>query len=49
MNKYVRIDWPESQKWLNLVEYDDDGEPMDETIIPCGDMSVMVAEEMLNL
>lgn len=44
--KYIRIDWPWSQEWLEVIDYDEDtGEPIDDEVIPGDNCSVFVEEE----
>lgn len=44
--KYIRIDWPWSQEWLEVIDYDEEtGEPIDDEVIPGDDCSVFVEEE----
>lgn len=44
--KYIRIDWPWSQEWLDTIDYDEEtGEPIDDEVIPGEDCSVFVEEE----
>ena len=42
MDKYVRVDWPESQKWDELAHYD-----QEYGIYMC-DMIAFVPEELYN-
>lgn len=42
MEKYVRVDWPESQKWYELAHYDHEY-----GIYMC-DMIAFVPEELYN-
>ena len=47
MSKYIKIEWPESQEWLERVEYDEDFNAVGD-IEPGPDMSVFVPEELLQ-
>lgn len=47
MSRYIKIEWPESQRWLDMVEYDDDFNVISE-VEPGPHMSVYVPEDMLD-
>lgn len=46
---YIKIDWPWSQEWLELVEYDEETGEVISEIEPGEDCSVFVPEEIYEM